>query len=268
MLIAQLTDTHVAPLDDGDELFVDNNARMIEAVARLDAEDPAPAVVVGTGDLTNDGKPAEFDALATLLEPLAVPFLPIPGNHDDRELMRATFPDVPWVDADHASWVTAIEGIRLVGLDSVRPGHPGGGFDDERERWLRGVLATSFGDGPTILAVHHPPFTTGIGWMDRAGFEGLQRLEAVLAEHPVDKVICGHLHRPVTSTIAGIPVQVGPSTVQSVELGLADDAPIELLVDPVGYLLHRVDGRRIVTHTRYIATGEQPFVPGWAAAHR
>ena len=96
----------------------------------------------------------------------------------------------------HASWVTEVGGVRIVGLDSTVPGEPGAEVDEERERWLRDVLAVEF-DGVTILAMHHPPFATGVGWMDASGFVGLDRLEAVLVANPVDKVVCGHFHRPV-----------------------------------------------------------------------
>jgi Icc protein len=277
VLIGQLTDTHVVALDaDGrcpDEVWVDNNDRLVSAVAGLNAEAPAMAAVLGTGDLTNWGRPAEYVNLAALLGPLTVPFLPIPGNHDDRDLLRSTFPDMPWVDADHASWVTVVSGVRLVGLDSTIPGQPGAEFDAAREEWLRSVLA-GVHDGPTLLAVHHPPFVTGVGWMDRAGFIRLDRLTAVLTDHPVDRVLSGHFHRPVTSTIAGIPAQVCLSTVQHVDLDLAPDAGVSLIVDPVGYQIHRVSRSGIVTHTRYIETHDIDngdversgrIIPSWAA---
>ena len=112
----------------------------------------------------------------------------------------------------------------------------------------------------TLLALHHPPFATGVGWMDDSGFVGLDRLEAVLAEHPVDKVVCGHFHRSVSAMISGIPVQVGLATVQHVDLDLAPGAGVSLIVDPIGYQIHRIAGSSVVTHTRFIETG--------APAHR
>ncbi|MET0909999.1 MAG: phosphodiesterase [Ilumatobacteraceae bacterium] len=270
-LIGQLTDTHVVdPGPDGvvpDEVFVDNNARLRSAVATLNRESPALDAVLGTGDLTNWGRPGEYDRLAELLAPLTSPFLPIPGNHDDRDRLRATFPDVPWIDAAHASWVTEVGGVRIVGLDSTIPGEAGAEVDEPRQRWLTDVLAVPY-DRVTILALHHPPFATGVGWMDASGFVGLDRLEAVLGEHPVDKVVCGHFHRPVSSTMAGIPVQVGLSTVQHVDLDLVPGAGPSLIVDPVGYQIHRIAGRRVVTHTRYIDTPERSstarIIPTWA----
>ena len=68
VLIAQLTDTHVVDADaEGhvpDEVYVDNNGRLASAVASLNAEAPAMAVVLGTGDLTNWGRPGEYERLA------------------------------------------------------------------------------------------------------------------------------------------------------------------------------------------------------------
>lgn len=287
MLIGQITDTHVVdparpghdPDPVADVTYVDNNHRLASTVGSLNAEHPQMTVVVGTGDLTNWGQPGQYDRLRELIEPLAAPFLALPGNHDDRDLLRATFPDTPWIDAAHASWVTTVRdsadagdgvdglAVRLVGLDSTIPGEPGAEFDGERERWLRSVLE-SVHDGPTVLAVHHPPFATGVGWMDKTGFIGLDRLERLLAEHPVDKVICGHFHRPVSTMVAGIPVQVGMSTVQHVDLDLAPGAGVSLIIDPVGYQIHRIAagpaGPSVVTHTRYIGTGQHRIIPPWA----
>jgi 3',5'-cyclic-AMP phosphodiesterase len=263
VLLAHLTDTHVIGRGEDDEWHVDNNARMERAIAKLNAERPAPAAVIATGDLTNWGRASDFARLAELVADLALPFLPLPGNHDDRELIRRTFPDTPWIEAEHASWTTVVEGVRIVGLDSTIPGQPGAEVDTRRLTWLRSVLGAPH-DGPTLLAVHHPPFPTGIAWMDRSGFIGLDALEQVLRDHPVDRVICGHMHRAIHSTLAGVPVQVGLSTVQAVELDLRPEAGPRLVVDAAGYHLLLVDGRRIVTHTRYIAPDADPYRPEWA----
>ena len=257
-LIAQLTDIHVVARDSDQEQWVDNTARLREAVASIGDETPPVAAVLATGALAGGGRPGEYSMLTELFAPLTVPLLPLPGNHDDRALIRETFPAAPWADVDHASWVTEVEGVRLVGLDSIRPGMPGAAYDAPREDWLRAQLATPFA-GPTILAVHHPPFVTGIEWMDDAGFVGLDRLAVTLTDHPVDRVVCGHMHRPISSTIAGIPVQVGVSTVESVALDLSEGSRPAVIRDPSGYLVHRIVGHDIVTHTRYIATGERPI---------
>ena len=263
VLIAQLTDTHVVAWNTDTELYVDNNARTAAAVAMLNGEAPAPAAVVMTGDLVNDARPDEYAALAELLVPLESAVLPLPGNHDDRTLVRATFADFDWPDSEHLSWVRVVDGVRIVGLDSTRPGRHGGEFDTERAEWLASTLAQPH-DGATLLAMHHPPFVTGIGWMDRAGFVGLDMLVEIISSSSIERIICGHMHRPIGSSVGGVATQVAMSTVQHVALDLAPAAAVALVRDPVGYQVHRVEGRDVVTHSRYIGTGEQPFVPHWA----
>jgi 3',5'-cyclic-AMP phosphodiesterase len=268
VLLAHLTDTHVVGPSNEEHLYVDNNGRLATAVNALNAEDPRPDVVVATGDLANWGSADEYEMLARLMNGLRLPVLALPGNHDHRERLRSTFPSTPWADAAHASWATTVEGVRLIGLDTTIPGKPGAEFDEERSRWLANELDQV--DGPCVLAMHHPPFLSGIRWMDDAGFLGLERLSALLEEkdrngHGVCRIICGHLHRPISSTVAGIPAQVGLSTVQHVGLDLSPDAGVTLVNDPAGYLLHWLSDGRWVTHTRYIDTGEAPYVPHWAA---
>ncbi|MEO1055907.1 MAG: phosphodiesterase [Actinomycetota bacterium] len=278
LLLAQLTDTHIVSPETREPLYVDNNGRLAAAVESLIGERPTMDAVLGTGDLVNDAAAAEYDTLRQLVAPLPVPFLPIPGNHDDRDLLRSTFPDTPWIDADHASWVATVRGglldggprtIRVIGLDSTIPGEPGAEFDADRESWLRSVLADDR-DVPTVLAMHHPPFSTGISWMDRAGFIGLDRLADVLTEFPVLRVMCGHLHRPITSSIAGVTAQVCLSTVQQIDLDLSPEAGMSLILDPVGYQIHRVGGPagapNVASHTRFIETGQAAFSPDWADA--
>ena len=267
VLLAQLSDTHVVADGTDEVLYVDNNARAAIAVAAIGQEAPSVAAVLSTGDLTQWGADAEYDKLAEVLAPLNVPILPIPGNHDTRAGLRRCFPDHPWPAAqqegDHLSWVVELDGVRIIGLDTTVPGAPGAAFDPDREAWLRAALSISHA-GPTLLAMHHPPFVTGIEWMDASGFVGLDRFLAVIAEAPVDRILCGHMHRPMSSMVAGVSAEVGISTAVHVALELAPEGPVQIIRDPIGYRIFRVDGSAIVGHTRYVDTGEAPFAPAWA----
>ena len=62
-------------------------------------------------------------------------------------------------------------------------------------RWLAEQL-TDAPSRPTIVLMHHPPFTTGIRKMDAMGLDGIEALAAVIGRHPqVERIVCGHLHR-------------------------------------------------------------------------
>ena len=266
MLLAQLTDTHILDPNFDGERYVDNNDRLATAVAALNRETVRPDVVLATGDLTDTGSPAEMALLLDLLAPLEIPLLPLPGNHDRRDTFRTSF-DMPWAtDDSHVGWVVERGGVVLIGVDTLLPGSHGGLIDDERLEWL-GAALDHAGDRPAAIAMHHPPFDSGIHWMDAMGLDGRERFAEVVSERPnLTRIFCGHLHRPMVSSVGGVTTTVGLSTVQHVQLDLSPAATVELIRDPVGYQLHQFDGTAWVTHNRYIDTGEQPITPGWAAA--
>ncbi len=266
MLLAQLSDTHVLDPASDEHRYVDNNGRLAQAIDALNAEAVAPEAVLATGDLVNSGPQPEYEALVSLFSELALPVLPIPGNHDDRDRLRAAFPQTPWADADHASWATTVGGLDIIGLDSIIPGKAGAEIDQPRAEWLASAIDAA--NGPVLLTLHHPPFRSGIEWMDASGFLGLDLLNDVLEQHSgVCRILCGHLHRPITSAIAGIPAQVGISTVQHIGLDFRSDASVTLINDPPGFTLHQFDlqadpsGATWSSHIRFTDTGESPYAP-------
>ena len=264
MLLAQLTDTHILGPDYAGERFVDNNDRLAKAVESLNAETVRPDAVLATGDLTDTGSEAEMALLTELLAPLHVPVLPIPGNHDRRETFRTAF-DMPWAtDDSHIGWVADLGDMTVIGLDTLLPGSHGGHFDDERLLWLTQALDEA-GDRPTAIAMHHPPFDSGIHWMDEMGLEGKDGFVDLVARYPnLTRIFCGHIHRPLVTAVGGVTTTVCLSTVQHVHLDLHPSSTIELIRDPVGYQLHHFNGSGWVTHNRYIETGEAPITPMWA----
>ncbi|MFV0525497.1 MAG: phosphodiesterase [Acidimicrobiales bacterium] len=271
LLVAQITDTHVLEPWSTEEQLVDNNARLAVAVAAINAERPRPDVVLATGDLVNNSTPEQTAIFAELVAPLDVPILVLPGNHDDRASLKATF-DQPWQETgdDHISWAVDLGPVRLIGLDTIVPGRPGGRFDAEREEWLTATLAEA-PDRPTLVAMHHPPFVSGLDVMDGMGLKGIEAFAAVIAANPqVERILCGHLHRPITTTVGGATCTVGVATIEPVALNLGPDAPIEVALDPYGYFLHGYragagSSGQWISHLRYLATGQPPVVPEWAA---
>ena len=71
--------------------MVDTASALERAVSALNSLDPLPDLTVITGDLVESGEVEEYDYLCTLLAPLRMPVLTIPGNYDAREPMREAF---------------------------------------------------------------------------------------------------------------------------------------------------------------------------------
>lgn len=256
MLIAQLSDLHIKLPGRLAYKTVDTAAMLAEAVRCLNRLVPQPDLVVITGDLTDIGTPEEYAWLRELLAPLAVPLIVVPGNHDERDAMRAAFSDGGYLPASGFLnfAVDEYDGLRLIGLDTLVPGQGGGAMCDERLAWLDTSLSAC-PDTPTLLLMHHPPFLTGIGHMDRIGLRGRDAVARILARHPqVQRVLCGHLHRTILSTVGGRPAMTCPSPAHQVVLDLRDDAPSRFCMEPPGFMLHAWDGATLTSHS--VAIGE------------
>src|SRR5215213_8522363 len=91
--VAQISDLHiVAP---GQELtgLIDTAAYVRAAVEHLNRLDPQPDAVLATGDLVDGGEREDYERLRELVAPLRAPLWLLPGNHDERGALRATFAD-------------------------------------------------------------------------------------------------------------------------------------------------------------------------------
>lgn len=261
MLLCQITDPHI--VRDGALAYgkVDTAGMLARCVQQIGAMSRAPDLLVVTGDLTDHGAPDEYAKLAELLAPLSMPVYLAAGNHDDRAALQAAFPHWPHLRGEDGfvQYVVDDFALRLVVLDTVIPNRPGGELCDKRLRWLDRTLASS--TRPTIVAQHHPPMMTGMSVMDRMTLANPAQEAAVIARHPhVERVICGHYHRPVVARFAGTVASICPSTAQQLGLDLAPDADIRITYEPPAYQLHLWNGTQLVSHTAVVGD-----YPSWTA---
>jgi 3',5'-cyclic-AMP phosphodiesterase len=234
-------------------------ARGVQEILRLPQR---PDVVLATGDLVDFGLPEEYAHLRRLLAPLPMPCYLIPGNHDERGALRAAFPEHAYLRQWQPFVQYAIEEwpLRIVALDTVIPGEGGGRLDRERLAWLDSTLSREKRK-PTLVIMHHPPFPTLIGHMDKLGLQGGEALAEVIARHPqVERVLCGHLHRPIEYRFAGTIASTCPSPAHQVALDLDPDAPSAFRMEPPGFQLHAWrEGAGVVSHTAFIGDFAGPF---------
>ena len=253
MLIAQISDLHFLPR--GTLAFgrVDVAGCLERAIDHLNALEPRPDAVLITGDLTNDGDGAVWAALMEALGRVQAPVYPLPGNHDDRELMRqACAPLGLFADDGPLCFVADLGPLRLIGLDSLIPGDPAGRLGPEQLRWLEARLGEAQ-EQPILVALHHPPFRTGIDHMDAMMLEDAEALAAVIGRHPqVARVLCGHVHRMVQCRFAGTLGLIAPGTAHAVQLTLTGE-PSRWIMEPPGMLLHEWrTGRGLISHLDFI----------------
>jgi 3',5'-cyclic AMP phosphodiesterase CpdA len=262
-MLVQLTDPHIREpgrLAYGRIDTAPYLRQTVESVLRLRQ---LPQAVVITGDLTDFGRSSEYAHLAQLLQPLDMPVYLLPGNHDDRDQMRRSFPEHTWLGPEGAfvQYSVQVGGLRLITLDTSVPGKPYGCLDQERLAWLENTLQAHSGQ-PVVIAMHHPPFDTLIGHMDLIGLQqGSAELEAIVARHPnIERVICGHIHRAIDVRFGGTIACTTPSPAHQVTLDLAPNAQSRWMLEPPGFRILAQDSTgRVVTHIAAAGRFDGPF---------
>jgi 3',5'-cyclic-AMP phosphodiesterase len=263
-LIAQLSDPHIR--EPGRLAYgrIDTAPYLRRAAQAVMALKQRPDAVILTGDLTDFGRAEEYTHLAELLRDLDMPVYLLPGNHDDRDQLRRSFPAHGYLGTDGpVHYSVKIGGLRVIALDTSVPGQSHGAIGRDQLDWLEATLSAHAGE-PAIVALHHPPFDTFIGHMDRIGLlEGSAALEAVIGRHPnVERVICGHDHRAIEKRYGGTIASVCPSPAHQVCLDLSLDAPSAWVLEPPAFRLYALgqDGR-VVSHLAPIGDfdGPHPF---------
>ena len=261
MILAQLSDPHICT--PGRLLFgrADPSAALANAVARLNGLATPPDLVVVTGDLTDGGTADEYAEFRRVMAPLASPYVVLPGNHDRRDALRRAFPALPATGSLHYSVETFP--IRLVCLDSLIEGSGRGRLGAEQLAWRDRTLAAA-PDRPTVVALHHPPFSTGIDHVDAVGLDDADALGAVVARHgQVERVIAGHVHRALQRRWFGTVASTAPSPTHAVDLDLRPGAAAAYIYETPGLqLLHWRDGDGLVGHLLLLGRFDGPHPYG------
>ncbi|MBL8525407.1 MAG: phosphodiesterase [Betaproteobacteria bacterium] len=261
MLLCQISDLHIKTRGELSYRVVDTADFLRRCVEHIVALKQQPDALIVTGDLVDSGRADEYQFLRELLAPLKMPMYLIPGNHDERGALRAAFPEHSWMTGrDRIDYVIDAHELRIVALDTVIPGKSGGEVLPESMAWLDEVLAAE-PDRPTVVLMHHPPFTSGIVYMDRMGLASSPLMAEVIARHPqVERVLCGHLHRSIQTRFAGTLASTCPSTAHQINLDLSADAPGKFVMEPPGYQLHLWSpASGLISHTVTIGEFDGPY---------
>jgi Icc protein len=149
-----------------------------------------------------------------------------------------------WIWGRCGSWRSTVRGR----------GEDRGEVDVDRLTWLEAELALA-PDRVTLLALHHPPVTTGILAWDEIGLsvEDRRGLGEVLQRHPqVRRVVAGHVHRTIAAELAGRAVLAVPSTYMQARLSFNADE-IEVVAEPPGFAVHAVLDGELASHVQPVS---------------
>ncbi len=245
MLIAQISDFHLKPKGTLAYGVADTEISLKRAIAYLNSLRPLPELVLITGDMVDEGAQESYSLLQQILSLLKVPFFMVPGNHDHKKSLQETFPDHRYLQTGveeqgrpYFCFTLESHSLRLIGLDTVTPGEHGGGLGATQLAWLEQTLEAQ-PKSPTLLFMHHPPFASAIGHMDGEVFRGWQAFQSLISRQPqVERILCGHLHRPIFRRYAGTLASCCPAVGMQLTLDLREEAPSTFTMEPQSIMLH------------------------------
>ena len=246
-MLVQLSDPHIG----ADWAEGDPTAGLAAAVEAVRALGQLDAVLV-SGDLADHASDAEYEVVRELLDPLSAPVYVVAGNHDDRRALHRHF-GVPGAEGEPVQYSTEVGPLRLVVLDTTRPGEDPGSLDGGRLDWLDEELAAA-PEAPTVVAMHHPPVLTGSRVWDDLGLPRADRLglRDVIARHrQVRRVVAGHVHRAMTGDLAGTAVLTVPSTYVQARLSF-DSQELELTPGPAAFGVHVLVDGELTSHVESV----------------
>ena len=229
---------------------IDSRQNVDAVLAHIRALSVTPAWIVVSGDLSEDGSAASYDALNAIVrgfEDAGIPVLLALGNHDDRVTFRRVV--LGEEDADpsrpyHHS--RSIDGVRIVTLDSVIPGQGAGALGSEQLAWLETELRQPAPNG-TLIVIHHPcRLAAPARHYPLFVLHDAPALEAVLAgaSGRILGVLAGHSHQANAAPFAGTLHATAPAVLCQLDFFAGDDY---VPIPGSGYNLCRIeDGDLIV----------------------
>ena len=242
--ILQISDTHIVAegeLVSGRLETARSLEKLVKYLLKVQYEIGGVDAVIVSGDISEDGSPESYHRFKEIISGLEAPLYVIPGNHDARKPMRGAFASGGYLPPDgKLNWHQVIGNIHLIGLDTLIEGSGGGELDAATLAFLDDALVKIDG-APVLLALHHPPFETGIQFMDKIGInEGAEDFGEILSAYTGEiRVICGHIHSIIATSCGGKMALSAPSPCSSFAFNIQQTAPIGFMDAGDGCFLHR-----------------------------
>ncbi len=204
--LIQITDPHIGENADYRLLGLDTGSSLDQVLSALIREPVAAQLLVTTGDIAANGVKNAYLRFTKKMESLPMPWLWLPGNHDDPGQMKQLAPQRHPEVAFLGNW-------RLILLDTSLPKRTDGGLDQQQLHRLQ-ILLAEHHNHPVLIFMHHPPVATGSTWADtimlRQGREKF--LQLVLNAKNVRAMSWGHVHQQFDSRLEYIDLYATPST--------------------------------------------------------
>lgn len=245
--ISLLTDLHI---DVEGFLFHGKNARINFIDVLHNAVSKNPNLVVLAGDLCNKaGNLDIYHWIKKHMDATGIPYLCIPGNHDDAILMKEVFYPEEVGSENELYFIKEWNSHSLIFLDSSQSK-----MSDEQYIWLKSKVNESKEN--VIIFMHHPPVLAGAKHMEpKFAFQQMDEFQALCAgfQDKVFTIFTGHYHLERTIQNGNITTFISPSTYLQIH---PDFEEFRLYHNRIGYREITLGENGLVTYVSYLAEEE------------
>jgi Icc protein len=209
LTVLQITDTHLHAAADSRMRGVTTYRTLLSVLEHAQRDRRWPAdLIIATGDIVQDESRAGYERFRTSLEPLGVPVLSIPGNHDDPKLMS----EILSSGSFQVGGELRREAWSLIMLSTFLAGEDAGGLGTARLTGLRKALAAHAGQH-VLVCMHHHPLPMGSTWLDGVALRDAPEFWRIIDANPhVRAVVCGHVHQAADRQRNNVRFMSTPST--------------------------------------------------------
>lgn len=205
--LVQFTDPHLFANRAGEMRGVNTYQSLQNVLLAARNKNWTPDALLVTGDIAQDESREGYRVFREIFEPLQLPVLCLPGNHDNPEFMReeldGNFIILQPVQFDH--WC-------VLQLNTFVSGTACGELSEEELVGLDQVLQASK-KLHCLVCLHHQPVPVGSKWLDGVGLRNATSFFDVLDKHDnVRGVLWGHVHQQYDGERNGVRLMGSPST--------------------------------------------------------
>ncbi len=248
MKIIQITDTHLIP--EKAYLYDLSPSKNLKAcVASVNKFHSDSELCIITGDLTNNGDRQSYLYLSKILKKLNIPYYPLIGNHDHRNIFSEIFTEVPLDKNGFVQQSITTTFGKIILLDTVENGKDFGSFCEKREIWLHDQLDKAEEES-VYLFMHHPPFNIGIPALDRISInKDFHRIEKIVKKFSnIKHIFFGHVHRNVSGSWNKIPFSAVRGTNHQIQLDQKEKKYLNYCHEAPSYSVIIIENNNTTVH--------------------
>jgi 3',5'-cyclic-AMP phosphodiesterase len=207
--VLQISDTHLHAAADSRMRGVTTYSTFLSVLEHVQRDPRWPVdAIIATGDIVQDESRAGYERFRASLEPLGVPVVSIPGNHDDPKLMT----EILTGGSFQVGGELRLGPWSLILLSTFLAGEDAGGLGTARLAGLRKALA-AHASQHVLVCMHHHPLPMGSAWLDGVALRDAAEFWRVIdASSHVRAVVCGHVHQAADRQRNNVRFMSTPST--------------------------------------------------------